>query len=89
MKAYELGADGQAKEIEIPSEGRDVVEKTRERLIELVAESDDVLMEKYFDQGTLEESDILPNISKAIARSKLCPVLRCVWRNPCGIASLA
>ena len=74
MKAYELGADGQAKEIEIPSEGRDVVEKTRERLIELVAESDDALMEKYFEQGTLEESDILPNISKAIARSKLCPV---------------
>ncbi|HEX4900133.1 MAG TPA: elongation factor G, partial [Pyrinomonadaceae bacterium] len=74
MKAYELGADGQAKEIEIPSEGRDVVEKTRERLIELVAESDDALMEKYFEQGTLEESDILPNISRAIARSKLCPV---------------
>jgi len=74
MKAYELGADGQAKEIEIPSAGRDVVEKTRERLIELVAESDDALMEKYFEQGTLEESDILPNINKAIAQSKLCPV---------------
>ncbi len=74
MKAYELGADGQAKEIEIPSEGRDVVEKTRERLIELVAESDDALMEKYFEQGTLEESDILPNINRAIAQSKLCPV---------------
>src|SRR5947207_10674347 len=53
MKAYELGADGQAKEIDIPSEGRDYVDKTRERLVELVAESDDVLMEKYFEQGTL------------------------------------
>src|SRR5207248_9978977 len=41
MKAYELGADGQAKEIEIPSEGREYVDKTRERLVELVAESDD------------------------------------------------
>src|SRR4030095_12640648 len=39
MKAYELGAEGQAKEIDIPSEGRDIVEKTRERLVELVAES--------------------------------------------------
>ncbi len=73
MKAYELSGD-QAKEIEIPSEGRDIVDKTRERLIELVAESDDTLMEKYFEQGTLEESDILPNINKAIANSKLCPV---------------
>jgi elongation factor G len=74
MKAYELGADGQAKEIDIPTEGREYVDKTRERLVELVAESDDALMEKYFEQGTLDEADILPNINKAIANSKLCPV---------------
>ncbi|MDQ2855121.1 MAG: GTP-binding protein, partial [Acidobacteriota bacterium] len=74
MKAYELGADGQVKEVDIPTEGRDLVDKTRERLIELVAESDDALMEKYFEQGTLDEADILPNINKAIANSKLCPV---------------
>src|SRR6266508_1811640 len=74
MKAYELGADGQAKEIDIPAEARDVVDKTRERLVELVAESNDQLMEKYFEQGTLDEADILPNINNAIAQSKLCPV---------------
>ena len=74
MKAYELGADGQAKEIDIPSDGRELVEKTRERLVELVAESDDALMEKYFEQGTLEEADLIPNINTAISRSKLCPV---------------
>ncbi|HET6671467.1 MAG TPA: elongation factor G [Pyrinomonadaceae bacterium] len=88
MKAYELRADGQAKEIEIPSEGRDRVEKTRERLIELVAESDDALMEKYFEQGTLEESDILPNISKAIARSKLCPVYAVSGATLVGLRAL-
>jgi len=74
MKAYEFGAEGQAKEIDIPSEGRDIVDKTRERLVELVAESNDQLMEKYFEQGTLDEEDILPNINNAIAQSKLCPV---------------
>jgi len=74
MKAYELGADGKAKEIDVPSQGRDFVEKARERLIELVAESDDALLEKYLEQGTLDEADILPNINKAIAQSKLCPV---------------
>jgi elongation factor G len=73
MKAYELGPDGQPKEIDIPSEGRDIVDKTRERLVELVAESNDQLMEKYFEQGTLDEEDILPNINNAIAQSKLCP----------------
>jgi elongation factor G len=74
MKAYEFDEAGKAREVEIPSEGRDIVDRTRERLVELVAESDDALMEKYFEQGTLEESDILPNITNAIANSKLCPV---------------
>src|SRR6266496_4831972 len=88
MKAYELGADGQAKEIDIPSEGRDVVDKTRERLVELVAESNDALMEKYFEQGTLDESDVLPNINKAIAQSKLCPVFAASGATLVGLRAL-
>jgi len=88
MKAYELGADGQAKEIDIPVAGRELVDKTRERLIELVAESDDALMEKYFEQGTLEEADILPNINKAIANSKLCPVFAVSSLTQVGLRAL-
>ncbi|HVF47969.1 MAG TPA: elongation factor G [Pyrinomonadaceae bacterium] len=74
QKAYEFDDRGQAKEIPMPEDGRDVFERTRERLIEIVAESDDALMEKYFDSGTLDEEDIYPNLAKAIASSKLCPV---------------
>ncbi|MFN2492809.1 MAG: elongation factor G [Pyrinomonadaceae bacterium] len=88
MKAYELGADGQAKEVDIPTEGRDFVEKTRERLVELVAESDDALLEKYFEQGTLDEADILPNINKAIANSKLCPVFAVSGSTVVGLRAL-
>ena len=88
MKAYELGADGQAKEIEIPAEGREYVDKTRERLVELVAESDDALMEKYFENGTLDEADILPNINKAIANSKLCPVFAVSGTTLVGLRAL-
>jgi elongation factor G len=88
MKAYELGPDNQPKEIDIPNEGREIVDKTRERLVELVAESDDVLMEKYFDQGTLDESDILPNINKAIAQSKLCPVFAVSGMTQVGLRAL-
>jgi elongation factor G len=89
MKAYELGADGQAKEIDIPSEGRDIVDKTRERLVELVAESNDQLMEKYFEQGTLDEEDILPNINNAIAQSKLCPVFAVSSITQVGLRAFA
>src|SRR6185503_17267745 len=87
MKAYEYSADGQAKEIDIPTEGREYVDKTRERLVELVAESDDALMEKYFEQGTLDEADILPNINKAIANSKLCPVFAVSGSTLVGLRS--
>lgn len=74
QKAYEFDENGKAKEIPLPESGRDVFDRTRERLIEIVAESDDALMEKYFNDGTLPEEDIYPNLAKAIANSKLCPV---------------
>ena len=74
QKAYEFDADGKANEIPMPEQGRDIFERTRERLIEIVAESDDALMEKYFAEGTLPEEDVYPNLAKAIAASKLCPV---------------
>jgi elongation factor G len=88
MKAYTFDANGKAKEIDIPTEGRDVVDKTRERLIELVAESDDALMEKYFEQGTLDDADVIPNIGKAIAASKLCPVYAVSTTTLVGLATL-
>jgi len=74
QKAYEFDDMGKAKEIPLPETGRDVFERTRERLIEIVAESDDALMEEYFENGTLPEEKIYPNLAKAIASSKLCPV---------------
>jgi elongation factor G len=74
QKAYEFDEHGKAKEIPMPETGRDIFERTRERLIEIVAESDDALMEKYFADGTLPEEDVYPNLAKAIANSKLCPV---------------
>ncbi len=88
MKAYSFDENGKAKEIDIPTEGRDVVDKTRERLVELVAESDDALMEKYFEQGTLDDSDVLPNIGRAIANSKLSPVFAVSTTTLVGISVL-
>ncbi|MGH9873616.1 MAG: elongation factor G [Pyrinomonadaceae bacterium] len=88
LKAYQFDENGKAKEIDIPAEGREVVDKTRERLVELVAESDDALMEKYFDQGTLDDSDVLPNIGKAIANSKLCPVFAVSTTTLVGLSTL-
>ncbi len=88
QKAYEFDAEGKAKEIPIPDEGKALFDSTRERLIEIVAESDDALMEKYFENGTLEEDDIYPNLAKAIASSKLCPVYAVSSLNLVGMQIL-
>ncbi|MDT4897105.1 MAG: elongation factor [Acidobacteriota bacterium] len=88
MKAYEFDANGKAKEVELPTEGRDVLDKTRERLVELVAESDDSLMEKYFEEGTLPDEDVIPGIKKAIERSKLCPVFAVSSATLVGLSTL-
>lgn len=88
MKAYEFDTVGKAKEIDIPSSGREIFEKERERLIEVIAESDDALMEKYFENGTLDEADIIPNISRAIAASRLCPVFAVSSTTLVGLQTL-
>jgi elongation factor G len=88
QKAYEFDEKGKANEIPIPEQGRDVFESTRERLIEIVAESDDALMEKYFENGTLDEEDIYSNLAKAIANSKLCPVYAVSSYNLIGLSIL-
>ncbi|HEX8251115.1 MAG TPA: elongation factor G, partial [Pyrinomonadaceae bacterium] len=88
MKAYEFDASGKSKEIPIPETGRDIVDKTRERLIELVAESDDALLEKYFENGTLDDEDVIPNLAKAIAASRLCPVFAVSSNTLVGLSCL-
>src|SRR5918998_2300019 len=87
MKAYEF-KDGKAREIDIPAEGRDLVDKERKRLIEVIAESDDALMEKYFETDTLPEEDIVAGIPRAIAASRLCPVFAASSSTLVGLSNV-
>ncbi|MDT7543444.1 MAG: elongation factor [Acidobacteriota bacterium] len=88
MKAYEFDETGKPKEVPIPETGREIADKERTRLIEVIAESDDKLMEKYFEEGTLPEEDIVPNISKAIAASRLCPVFAASSLTLVGLSNI-
>jgi len=77
MKAYtyELGGNGKGKESEIPSNLKDQAQRAHEKLVELVAEGDDALMEKFFEAGTLSEEDLVPALHNAIREDKIFPVL--------------
>ena len=77
MKAYtyEMGGNGKGKETEIPANLKDQAQEAHERLVELVAEGDDKLMEKFFEAGTLGEEDLVPALHNAIREDKIFPVI--------------
>jgi elongation factor G len=52
-----------------------MADPAREKLIEAVAESDDALIEKYLEEGTLPEADIIRGAKEGFANARLAPVL--------------
>src|SRR5581483_691736 len=77
MKAYtyELGGNGKGKETEIPANMKDQAQEAHERLVEIVAEGDDKLMEEFFEKGTIPEEDLIPALHNAIREDKIFPVI--------------
>jgi elongation factor G len=77
MKAYtyEMGGNGKGKETEIPANLKDRALEAHEKLVELVAEGDDALMEKFFEAGTLSEEHLVPALHNAIREDRIFPVI--------------
>jgi len=64
------------KEIEIPEDIIDEARKLRGELLEAVAEFDDTLMEKYFeDENSLTEREILDALREATISGKVVPMM--------------
>jgi len=62
--------------IPIPNDLKETVEEWRHKLIESVAEQDDALMEKFFnDPATITETEIMSAIRKAVISFSITPVL--------------
>jgi elongation factor G len=78
QKAY-LGETGD--EAPIPGDLADAVEEARMVLIEAAAEGEDALMEKYFEEETLSDEEIMRGLKARINRGSLVPVL-------CGSAAM-
>jgi elongation factor G len=77
MKAYtyELAGNGKGKESEIPVDLAASAQAAHEKLVELVAEGDDRLMEEFFEKGTIPEEHLIPALHDAIREDKIFPVL--------------
>ena len=77
MKAYQYQADGSGKfdAVDIPANLKSEADEWREKLIEKVAEGDDTLMEKFFEQGGLSQEELIDGLKREIAHHQIYPVL--------------
>ena len=71
---YEKGGKGKGKKIDVPAEIADDVEKLHTTLVERAAESDEKLMEKYFEEGTLSADEIAKGLLDGIMSGEIVPV---------------
>ncbi|MDR7523193.1 MAG: elongation factor G [Armatimonadota bacterium] len=70
-----LASDGKERVADIPQDLRDAAQAARERLVEAAAESDDVLVEKYLEAGTLTDGELRRGLTAGVRAGKIVPVL--------------
>jgi len=77
MTACTYQADGSGKFAtgEVPAAHAAEAQAARDALVEMVAEADDSLMEKYFEQGTLSQDDLVAGLRKATLAGRVFPLL--------------
>ena len=84
MKAHVYTPDGDGKPAieDIPADLADDAKVAHEKLVEMVAEGDDALMEEFFEKGTLPLEDLLKGLHDAFQAKRIYPVvLTCALHN--------
>ncbi|HDL02959.1 MAG TPA: elongation factor G [candidate division Zixibacteria bacterium] len=75
MKAVTFDDKGKPNVGDIPADLQDAAKEAQQKLMESVAESDDALLEKFFDQGELSHDEMVTGLKKAISQQNVFPVL--------------
>ncbi|HEX7407093.1 MAG TPA: elongation factor G [Candidatus Binatia bacterium] len=75
MRALMIQADGSLKEEAIPADVKADAERARERMVETTAEANDALTEKYLENGTLSNEDVVQALREGTIARRFVPVL--------------
>jgi elongation factor G len=77
MKAYKYAGDasGKFEATDIPANFKEDAEQARAQLIEKVAEGDDTLMERFFEQGGLSQEELIDGLKREISHHQIYPVM--------------
>ena len=85
---YSTDGSGKYSEEELPEEWQEKIKGLHEELIEYVAESDDTLLEKFFEEGSLSEEEMREGLHRAIQDQVFIPVFCTAATENIGAARL-
>jgi elongation factor G len=82
--------DNSGKYQEAPATGawKERVEALHKQLIELIAESDDTLLEKFFEQGSLSEAEMRSGVHAAVQKQAVIPLFVTSAETNIGISRM-
>ncbi len=87
MKLFKFPVEGGTPEVlDVPAEEKDKAEEHRNAIIEAAAESEEALMEAFFENGTLSDEELAKGISQGIATRTMFPVMCASAKNNQGVA---
>jgi len=74
LLTFKTDSSGKFEEGDVPENFKDQVDQLHEELIECIAESDDTMMEKFFEQGGLSEEELRLGMRDAIKNESVIPL---------------
>ena len=90
MKAHRFAKDGSGTVTveDVPADVLDAAREARGKLVEMIAETDDALMEAFFEAGDLPDDALVPGLHRAFLQRKIFPVLLTAATRLVGVRSL-
>jgi len=85
---FQPGGNGRYTETEIPEEAREKAQGMRQGLLELIAETDENLLNKYLEQGGLSDDELRQGLRNGIRSRKLFPLLCSASTLNVGVSAL-
>ncbi|MFP4085130.1 MAG: elongation factor G [Desulfonatronovibrio sp.] len=73
-RAYFFAEDGKLTPGDIPEDMADMIEETREAAVENIAESDEELMEKYLEEGSLTSDEMYKGLRLGVLSGEIVPI---------------
>ncbi len=88
-KAYTFPADesGAMQEVPVPAELKDEAAAARNAIIEMVAEQDEALLEKFFAEGTLADDELVAGLTQSGGGAQALPARLLLGRAQPGGAA--